>query len=144
MALANARLHTQQRRQATELIDINQQLADTVAALERSTAIHDRLTRVASAGEGQKGIAEAVHKLTGYAVAIEDRHGNLRAWAGPDCPDPYPKQAPDQRDATVRDALDAAAPIRHGGRLGRTRPILVTTWSASSPSSTRTRARVTT
>ena len=117
VALANARLHTQQRRQATELIDINQQLAETVAALERSTAIHDRLTRVAFAGEGQEGIAEAVHKLTGFAVAIEDRYGNLRAWAGPDRPDPYPKESPDQREAVVHDALDAAGPIRHGGRL---------------------------
>jgi hypothetical protein len=117
VALANARLHTQQRRQATELIDINQQLAETVAALERSTAIHDGLTRVAFAGEGQEGIAEAVHKLTGFAVAIEDRYGNLRAWAGPDRPDPYPKESPDQREAAVHDALDAAVPIRHGGRL---------------------------
>ena len=117
VALANARLHTQQRRQATELTDINQQLAETVAALERSTAIHDRLTRVAFAGEGQEGIAEAVHKLTGFAVAIEDRYGNLRAWAGPDRPDPYPKESPDQREAAVHDALDAAGPIRHGGRL---------------------------
>ena len=117
VALANARLHTQQRRQATELTDINQQMAETVAALERSTAIHDRLTRVAFAGEGQEGIAEAVHKLTGFAVAIEDRYGNLRAWAGPDRPDPYPKESPDQREAVVHDALDAAGPIRHGGRL---------------------------
>ena len=117
VALANARLHTQQRRQATELLDINSRLADTVAALERSTAIHDRLTRVAVAGEGQEGIAEAVHELTGFAVAVEDRYGNPRAWAGPDRPDPYPKESPDDREAVVRRALDAAGPIRHGGRL---------------------------
>ena len=110
VALANARLHAQQRRQATELTAINRRL-------ERSTAIHDRLTRVASAGEGQEGIAEAVYKLTGFAVAIEDRYGNLRAWAGPDRPDPYPKESPDQREAVVQEALDAAGPIRHGGRL---------------------------
>src|SRR4029079_5849305 len=110
VALANARLHTQQRRQAAELTDSNQRL-------ERSTAVHDRLTRAASAGEGQEGIAEAVHELTGFAVAIEDRYGNLRAWAGSDRPDPYPKDSPDQREALVRYALDAAGPIRYGGRL---------------------------
>ena len=63
VALANARLHTQQRRQASELTDINQRL-------ERSTAIHDRLTRVAVAGEGERGVAEALYELTGFAVAI--------------------------------------------------------------------------
>ena len=99
VALANARLHTQQRGQATELLDINSRLADTVAALERSTAIHDRLTRVAAAGEGNEGIAQAVHELTGFAVAVEDRYGNPRAWAGPGRPDPYPKESPDDREA---------------------------------------------
>jgi sugar diacid utilization regulator len=117
VALANARLHTQQRGQATELLDINSRLADTVAALERSTAIHDRLTRVAAAGDGQEGIAQAVHELTGFAVAVEDRYGNPRAWAGPGRPDPYPKESPDDREAVVRRAFDAAGPIRHGGRL---------------------------
>ncbi|MET0144291.1 MAG: helix-turn-helix domain-containing protein [Ilumatobacteraceae bacterium] len=110
VALANARLHSQQRRQANELTDIN-------LRLERSTAIHDSLTQVAFAGEGQQGIAEAVHKLTGFAVAIEDRYGNLRAWAGPERPDPYPKQSHDQREGMVRDAIAAVGPIRHGGRL---------------------------
>jgi sugar diacid utilization regulator len=117
VAVANARLHTRQRGQATELLDINSRLADTVAALERSTAIHDRLTRVAAAGEGQEGIAQAVHELTGFAVAVEDRYGNPRAWAGPGRPDPYPKESPDDREAVVRRAFDAAGPIRHGGRL---------------------------
>jgi DNA-binding PucR family transcriptional regulator len=110
VALANARLHAQQRRQASELTEINERL-------ERSRAIHDGLTRVAAAAEGQQGIAEAVHKLTGFAVAIEDRYGNLRAWAGPDCPDPYPKESRDRREAAVQDALHAPGPMRYGGRL---------------------------
>lgn len=117
VALANARLHAQQRRQAIELLDVNSRLAETVAALERSTAIHDRLTRVAVAGEGQEGIARAVHELTGFAVAVEDRYGNLRAWAGPNQPNPYPKESPERRAALVDRALAADAPIRHLGRL---------------------------
>ena len=117
VALANARLHAQQRRQAIELLDINSRLAETVAALELSTAIHDRLTRVAVAGEGPEGIARAVHELTGFAVAVEDRYGNLRAWAGPNQPNPYPKESPVRRGALVDRALAAGAPIRHLGRL---------------------------
>jgi sugar diacid utilization regulator len=117
VALANVRNHEHQRAHTTDLRSANQALADTVAALERSTAIHDRLTRVAVASEGQDGIARALHELTGFAVAVEDRHGNLRAWAGPDQPEPYPKATPAHREIMLQKALDAAGPIRHDGRL---------------------------
>jgi DNA-binding PucR family transcriptional regulator len=117
IALANARLHSRERRQAAEVLDANSRLAATVAALERSTTIHDRLTRAAVNGAGQQGIAEALHDLTGFAVALEDRYGNLRAWAGPLRPDPYLKESAERREAVVRRALEAAAPIRHEGRL---------------------------
>jgi DNA-binding PucR family transcriptional regulator len=117
VALVSALHHAQQRAQASDLRTANTALADTVEALERSTAIHDRLTRVAVAGDGQEGIADALHELTGFAVAVEDRHGNLRAWAGPDQPEPYPKATPAHREAMLQTALDAARPIRHEGRL---------------------------
>ena len=73
VALANARLHTGQREQA-------QQLRVANLALRRTMEVHDTLTQVALEGRGQDGIAQAVHDLTGYPVAIEDRFGNLRAW----------------------------------------------------------------
>lgn len=117
VALANARLHVRQRRQATELLAINHRLAETVAALERSTAVHARLTRVAVAGEGQDGIARALHELTGFAVAVEDRHGNVRAWAGPPPTAPATKASAEDRDAMLQRAVDAGEPIRHAGRL---------------------------
>jgi sugar diacid utilization regulator len=117
VTLANARLHARQRRQAAELLATNNRLAGTLSALEQSIAIHDRLTRVAVAGEGQEGIAQAVHELTGLAVAVEDRHGNLRAWAGPNPPDPYVKESPDHREEVVTRAIQAGTPIRHDGRL---------------------------
>lgn len=117
VTLANARLHARQRRQAVELLATNTRLAGTLSALERSIAIHDRLTRAAVAGEGQEGIAQAVHELTGFAVAVEDRHGNLRAWAGPEPVDPYVKESPGHREEVVRRAIRAGAPIRHDGRL---------------------------
>lgn len=110
VALANAHLHAKERA-------ANAALAETVQALRQSTQIHDRFTRVAVAGEGQEGIARAAHELTGYPVAVEDRHGNLRAWAGPDRPDPYPKDRPARREEMLRRALREGRPIREGDRL---------------------------
>lgn len=110
VALVNARLHARERTStlreresaareraiADDLRAANltlehmmAQLARTSAAVQRSLDIHNHLTAVASAGEGQEGIARALHELTGLPVAIEDRHGNLTAWAGPGRPDPY-------------------------------------------------------
>jgi DNA-binding PucR family transcriptional regulator len=117
IALANAKLHERDQATAATLRDTNAALAETVTALERSTAIHERLTRVAASGEGEEGIARAVHDLTGYPVAIEDRYGNLRAWAGPACPDPYSKQPEARRRRTVERALRSGQPIRESGRL---------------------------
>ncbi len=110
VALANARLHTRQREQA-------QQLRVANLALRRTMEVHDTLTQVALEGRGQDGIAKAVHDLTGYPVAIEDRFGNLRAWAGPGRPETYPKDTPDRRDRLLRRAMAAAGPIRDGERL---------------------------
>ena len=110
VALANARLHAREREQAEQLRAAN-------LALRRTMEIHDRLTQVALAGEGQDGIAQAVYELTGYPAAIEDRFGNLRAWAGPGRPDHYPKDTPDHRDSLLRRAMTAAGPVRDGERL---------------------------
>jgi sugar diacid utilization regulator len=130
-ALVNARLHDREhasaereRAIADELRTANLALEGAMTELARSSAdaqrsleIHNRLTAVASAGEGQEGIARALHQLTGLPVAIEDRHGNLVAWAGPSRPDPYPKPSPARREQTLRRALDARAPVRDKGRL---------------------------
>jgi DNA-binding PucR family transcriptional regulator len=116
IALANARLHGRERARAEELRMANATLEQTVAALERSTAIHDRLTSVAVGLEGQDGIARAVHELTGFPVAVEDRHGNLRAWAGPDRPTPYPKDDAASRERLLH-RLSEHQPVRDQGRL---------------------------
>ena len=116
IALANARSHQRERETASALRAANATLAETVGALERSTVIHDRLTQVAVAGEGQEGIAHALHELTGFAVAIEDRHGNLVTWAGPGRPEPYPKDAAERREELLRQ-MKGGAPVRHKGSL---------------------------
>src|SRR5690348_6477409 len=110
VALANTRLHAREREQAELLRVAN-------LTLRRTMEIHDRLTRAALEGQGQEGIAQAVHELTGYPVAIEDGFGNLRAWAGPGRPDCYPKDSLTHRDSLLRRAMAAAGPIREGERL---------------------------
>jgi hypothetical protein len=92
-------------------------LARSVAAVQRSLDIHNRFTAVMSVGDRQEGIARTLHELTGLPVAIEDRHGNLTAWAGPGRPDPYPKPTPARREQSLRRAIDARAPVRDRGRL---------------------------
>jgi DNA-binding PucR family transcriptional regulator len=110
VALANAHLHSRQREQAANLQAAN-------VALRRSIEIHDTLTKVALGDEGQPGIARALYELTNLSTAIEDRFGNLQAWAGPGRPDPYPRADPGQRSRLLDRAVAAGAPVRDGGRV---------------------------
>jgi sugar diacid utilization regulator len=114
--LANARLHARDAATAAELRNSNAALAETVAALERNERIHDRLTRVAVANDGQPGIARVLHELTGHPILIEDRYGNVRASAG-EAVEAHPKDAGPQRDEVLRRAVLAGKPIRDRDRL---------------------------
>ncbi|MPZ01015.1 MAG: CdaR family transcriptional regulator, partial [Actinophytocola sp.] len=116
-ALSNAHAHQRERAAATELTDTNAKLEETIATLSRSMDIHNRLTAVAASGEGQHGIAQTVHELTGLAVAVEDRYGNLWAWAGPGRPNPYPKPCFDDRDQLIRRLMRELRPVRDHDRL---------------------------
>ncbi|MCD2192921.1 helix-turn-helix domain-containing protein [Actinomycetospora endophytica] len=116
-ALANRRLHDQEQATAATLVAVNDRLRGTVEALRRSMDIHSRLTAVAVSGEGQDGIARAVHDLTGLGVAIEDRYGNLQAWAGPDRPSVYPKEPPACRERLIARIAREARPLRHGTQV---------------------------
>src|SRR6478672_6403711 len=114
---SNDRLHARERATAAELAATNAALEETVRTLQRSIRIHDRLTRVAVSAEGQTGIATALHELTGMAVAIEDRHGNLRAWGGPGQPEPYPRESFARREQLLRRLMREGKPVRDGARL---------------------------
>jgi sugar diacid utilization regulator len=116
VSLANARLRSRDADIAAELRNANAALAETVAALQRSKSIHDRLTRVAVEGEGQAGIARALHEVTGYTTLVEDRHGNVRASAG-NASEHHAKDAPARREELIARALAAGAPIRDRDRL---------------------------
>jgi len=50
-------------------------------------------------------------------VAIEDRYGNLSAWAGPGQPSPYPKESFAKREHLLRRLMRDSKPVRDGERL---------------------------
>jgi sugar diacid utilization regulator len=116
VGVSNARLHAGERATAAELAATNEALAETVTNLQRSRDIHERLTCVAVSGEGLPGIANALYELTGMPVAIEDRYGNLSAWAGPGRPDPYPKESFASREHLLRRLMRDPKPVRDGER----------------------------
>ena len=70
-----------------------------------------------AAGTGEQGIADALNDLTGHSVAIEDRFGNLRCWAGPGLPHPYPKQVADERELLLHELAAQNGQARIGGRV---------------------------
>ena len=110
IAISNARVHAS--KQAT-----NAALAETVAALQRKTAIHDRFTQVALNGGGREGIVQALSELTGLPAAIEDRAGNVLAWAGAEPARPKRPVSARRREQLVDRAVRAGRPIRADGRL---------------------------
>ena len=123
-ALTTAALHRRDRETAGELRTLNSQLAEvnsrlaaSVADLERRRKVHETLTAVAASGGGEAGITSALHQLTGLRVAAEDRFGNLRAWAGPSRPEPYPRAPARRRAEVLADARRSPRPIRDRDRV---------------------------
>lgn len=58
-----------------------------------------------------------MYELTGRSAAIEDRFGNLRAWAGPDRPETYPRADPRRRKRILTRAMAAASPVQDEEQL---------------------------
>jgi sugar diacid utilization regulator len=117
IALANARLHERELAASAELRSANALLADSVEAIRRRAEIHERLTRAAMTGTGLAGIAEAVHELTGHAVVVEDRAGNVIARAGPEGTHTQARQARPARERMIQRAIEANGPIHEPGRV---------------------------
>ncbi|GAA3846642.1 hypothetical protein GCM10022243_10940 [Saccharothrix violaceirubra] len=116
-ALVNASLHRREREHALELQELNGRLSASVARLKQQTHVHEVLGDISVSGAGEPGIAHAVHQLTSLPVAIEDRFGNLRAWAGPGKPDPYPKHQAHRREELLRRAAAVPHPVREEDRV---------------------------
>jgi len=117
VAVSNAQLHARERDTAQELAQTNGTLEETVATLRHGMQIHERLTGVAAAGEGAAGIAAALHDLTGLPVAVEDRYGNLSAWAGPGRPASYRKPQTYDQERLLRRLMTAGRSVRDGDRV---------------------------
>jgi sugar diacid utilization regulator len=105
------------RRLADELAVKREQLSTSVSDLERQRGVHDALAQVAALEGGESGIARALHVITGLPAVIEDRFGNLKAWAGPGRPDPYPKADPARREEMLQQVARRLEPVRVRERL---------------------------
>ncbi|MGV9850149.1 transcriptional regulator [Streptomyces sp. NPDC003442] len=123
-ALSTAAAHRRARDQALELRRawdereaIRRRLDSSLTDLCHLREMHDALARSAARGDGEDGIVRTLHRITGLAAAAEDRFGNLRAWAGPGRPAPYPKPDPERREELLREAARRPRPVRVRDRL---------------------------
>jgi hypothetical protein len=122
--LANAAMHDLDEGRATQLASVNTELettnrclASTVGRLQRQTIVHETLAAALAASTGEQGVMDALHELTELPVVLEDKFGNLRAWAGPGRPDRYPKQAKRERELLLHELSAQAGLARIGDRL---------------------------
>lgn len=123
-ALAHAAMHESDSGDTAKLTKsnadlkvANRELGTTVTRLQRQTNVHEVLSTAVAAGMGEQGIADALNDLTGHSVGIEDRFGNLRCWAGPGQPHPYPKQMTDERELLLHELAAQTGQARIGGRV---------------------------
>ena len=117
VALTMAKMIGTERETAARLASMNDALSRSVADLQRTMEIHAQLDEVASSGGGYVGLADALHRLTGFPIAIEDRYGNLKAWAPCDAPDPYPKPNRSDRESLLRNLSSDRHAKRRDGRV---------------------------
>jgi sugar diacid utilization regulator len=117
VALTNARMVKRSRDSEAELASSNEALGRSLADLHRTMEIHARLDEVASSGRDRQALAQTLHDLTGFAVAIEDRYGNLRAWAPGDVPESYPKPEASAREQHLKELASDGRPRKYGDRL---------------------------
>jgi hypothetical protein len=116
-ALSCARLHQRDIRRTRELEESNEDLAHAVQRLQSRTHVHEHLGAALAAGEGQQGIVDALHRLIKRSICVEDRFGNLRAWAGPGRPPHYPKPKARERDQFLHLLSAEAGPMRSRDRV---------------------------
>ncbi|MCU1668751.1 MAG: transcriptional regulator, CdaR [Blastococcus sp.] len=100
-----------------QLVVANDRLRAAVADLERHQYIQDALTTAAASGGGESGIAAALHAVSGFPVAVEDRFGNALAWAGPGRPQRYPSPSPRRQAELLAEARRTPGPLRSQDRL---------------------------
>ncbi|MFE6942062.1 PucR family transcriptional regulator [Streptomyces chartreusis] len=107
----------ERNRLRTERDTALQQLDTMRSELHLQETVHETLARVAGRGGGEDAITQALYELTGLSALIEDRFGNLRSWAGPDRPDPYPVRSSTSQEEMLGRVAREAGPVRVKGRL---------------------------
>jgi sugar diacid utilization regulator len=100
-----------------DLAAVNDRLRGAVADLEQAREMLVTLTSVAAAGGGGQAIAEALHTMTGFTVAVEDQFGNALALASPDLPQPSPRTASPVRAELLAEIGRCSGPLRDHDRL---------------------------
>ena len=93
------------------------QLDTLRSELHLQKTVDETLGRVAASGGGEEAITQALHELTGLPALIEDRFGNLRSWAGPGRPDPYPLRSSAYQQEMLRRVAREEGPVRVKDRL---------------------------
>ncbi|MFD4528510.1 PucR family transcriptional regulator [Streptomyces sp. NPDC058470] len=104
-------------RLRTERDTALRQLDTMRSELHLQNTVHETLARVAARGGGEDAITQALYELTGLSASIEDRFGNLRSWAGPDRPDPYPVRSSIHQEEMLRQVAREAGPVKVRDRL---------------------------
>jgi sugar diacid utilization regulator len=122
VALSGARRIAQHRKDAYELARANVALSRLVDELRRTVEIHARLDEVATSGAGLAALAATLHTVTGFPVAVEDRYGNLQAWAPGEARaveplGPGPSPEGEEREQIVKTLLRKRKPTRIGSRI---------------------------
>ncbi|MFF0117505.1 PucR family transcriptional regulator [Streptomyces prasinus] len=104
-------------RLRTERDTALRQLDTMRSELHLQKTVHETLARAAARGGGEDAITQALYELTGLSALIEDRFGNLRSWAGPDRPDPYPARSSTFQEEMLRQVAREVGPVRVKDRL---------------------------
>ena len=113
----DAGLFGQLAKANTELEATNRTLAPRVLGLQRQTNVHEVFGAAVAAERGEQRLVDALYDLTELSVAAEDRFGNLRRWAGPGQPNPYPKKTADERELLLHQLATQNGPMRVGDRV---------------------------
>jgi sugar diacid utilization regulator len=122
LSLASAR-----RRQSDDARELSTLRSERTAVLgqldvlrteiQHQLIVHEALARVAALGGGESALTQELYALTGLPALVEDRFGNLRSWAGPGCPTPYPVPVTAHREEMLREVALETGPVRVKDRL---------------------------
>ncbi|AEA25633.1 transcriptional regulator, CdaR [Pseudonocardia dioxanivorans CB1190] len=105
------------RERNTQLAALNLELTAVVDDLGRRTRLHESFMNVVASGGAAPEIAIALHEVTGLAVVIEDKFGNVLGSAGGERPMPRRRMSAHDRTELLNRVQRHRRPMRHGDRV---------------------------